>query len=250
MIKKPLISIALFSAAAIALAGCATSTEDDSINLDGNGTSQESDTQNNDTAPNNDDSNEDIELVQPDIGAEDGFGLVQAITVVKATCEYALAEGVTESYVNEDGSSDGFSVLVPEEYAIDSYSAAFTDGAGNYELIFETGEFAACAFDNAISLAEEMSSEADPDAELPDTPSEVLDVIEAEDGRFLASLGGGDSQQQLFVEISYDTETNLMTSFIPVSAAGEPEGGSVELTYGYSESMLDVIEEALSATFE
>lgn len=244
MRKRTLASIALISAAAIALSGCTTSEEGsleitEDVSVDNSDTSNE----NNNDEGNQEAPDTDGELVEPDSGAEDGFGLVQSVTVIKATCQKALSEGITEGYSDIEGNETGSAVLLPDEFAIDGYSAAYADAEGNTQLIFETGQLASCGLNNAIELAEEASEE-EAGGEVMQ-PAEIVDIISFEEGTFLASLGDGPASQKLFLDIDYDVDTNIMTSITRVTPEGEPIIGPTVLEFGYSEDMRELVAQAL-----
>lgn len=80
-------------------------------------------------------------------------------TIAQASCDKALAEGVVESMPGEEGFT---SVMVPKTQGYKDYSAAYYDTASKqFELIWETDAFSACADANALSLAQEAGQKPD-----------------------------------------------------------------------------------------
>lgn len=167
------------------------------------------------------------------------------MTVIKATCQKAISEGITEEYSDMEGNKRGSSVLLPDEFAIDGYSAARTDAEGNTELIFELDQLASCGMNTAIELAEE-ASEGETGEEAIE-PTEVVDIVSFEEGKFLAALGAGPASQKLFLDVKYDVDTNIMSSITRVTPEGEPLDGPISLEFGYSEDMRDLVSQAMES---
>lgn len=237
----------LIAATALVLSGCASSSTDEVFTStgteSGDNVSSESVGSESSDAPVSVEPEEDVELVQPDAGAEDGFGLVQAVSVIKNSCEKSLSDGVTETYLSGDGSVEGYSVLVPDEYAVDGYSAAYTDGESLYELIFETDQLASCTLNNAIVLAEESAGMEGSEATESLEPAELFAIIDFSEGSFTASLGDPEDVESPVFDISYNVGTSLMTDFVRVGPAGE-ESSVITVEFGYNEKMRDTVRQA------
>jgi len=165
-----------------------------------------------------------------------------ATEVVITSCEKAIDEGIIETYTYVEGGPGGTAYLVPEEVAVDNYSAVYVvEGSPVPELIYETLAFSVCTlYEPAVLSSEEGTSKED-------LGGLAFAVSDFEEGRFAMPFSEDSEGEQTLVEVIYDPETLVMEDFRLVNAEGIETIVEIDLEYGYNQEGLDYLQQAVEA---